>query len=71
MQCVISSQFERKLTTDETKILLPVPLTSGDCKFLNSIYFPATTGQRELDFTGVTIQDIQSCGIIFKLLDGK
>ncbi|XP_068744477.1 uncharacterized protein [Montipora capricornis] len=61
--------FEKILTTDETKILLPVPLTREDCIFLQSMYIPATTGQRILDFTGVTIQDIQSCGIIFKLLD--
>ncbi|XP_068708306.1 uncharacterized protein [Montipora foliosa] len=61
--------FERILTTDETRILLSVPLTSGDCKFLQSMYIPATTSQRILDFTGVTREDIQSCGIIFKLLD--
>ncbi|XP_068710953.1 uncharacterized protein [Montipora foliosa] len=61
--------FERMLTTDETKILLPVPLTSGDCKFLQSMYITASTSQRILDFTGVTREDIQSCGIIFKLLD--
>ncbi|XP_068710965.1 uncharacterized protein [Montipora foliosa] len=61
--------FERMLTTDETKISLPVPLTSGDCIFLQSMYIPATTSQRILDFTGVTREDIQSCGIIFKLLD--
>ncbi|XP_068744475.1 uncharacterized protein [Montipora capricornis] len=61
--------FEKILTTDETKILLPVPLTSGDCKFLQSMYIPATTSLHILDFTGVTREDIQSCGIIFKLLD--
>ncbi|XP_068708072.1 uncharacterized protein [Montipora foliosa] len=61
--------FERMLTTDETKILLPVPLTSGDCKFLQSMHITASTSQRILDFTRVTREDIQSCGIIFKLLD--
>ncbi|XP_068744474.1 uncharacterized protein [Montipora capricornis] len=59
--------FEK--STDETKILLPVPLTSDDCEFLQSMYIPATTSQRILDFTGVTIKDIQSCGVILKLLD--
>ncbi|XP_068710956.1 uncharacterized protein [Montipora foliosa] len=60
--------FERMLTTDETKILLPVPLTSGDCTFLQSMYITASTSQRILDFTRVTREDIQSCAIIFKLL---
>ena len=57
--------------SDNQKLSLDEPLTNDDCKFLKSIFVVSYAGQKTLDLTCLTKEQIQGYGIAFKVLDGK
>lgn len=68
---IVFQQFERSLSTDDEKLTLDEPLTSEDCTFLRQAYFSCNQDSVSLELTGLTKNDLQGFGIVFKALDGK
>lgn len=66
----VFQQFEQALTTDQNELLLDEPLTSEDCRFLESISLPSTEKSTMLDLGSFTKKDIQGYRIVFKVLHG-